>query len=272
MSAAMNERHSHAPAGHLARLVERVAPGEPILRRRRPALFEGAAAAAADEPVDVADESVALRRGAPERGGVATPVPQRAPVLRTPSEPAPAAYEHPAASHAPPRIDATIRATALPPPGRSLPTPPAAAPAGAPPSLTRAAPPPRVAAPTEALRRSDNPAPAPVSTPARHAERTAAPPLPAALPRLAATQAVQAALPLLPARPVPPPRVAGRCDLPAPQRSAAAAPLPALPPIEVTIGRIEVRATNSAPPASRHRGTTPRLGLDQYLRERGDSR
>lgn len=272
MSASVKGSSRQSPAGHLTRLVERVAPGEPILRRRRPALFEGATVAAVDGPIDVADESMALPRGAPERGGVAVPVPPRAPALRTPSAPAPAAAEHPAASHAPPRIDATIRATALPPPGRTLPTPPAAAPAGAPPSLARAAPPPRVAAPAEAPRRSGNPTPAPISEPAGHAERTAAPPLPAALPRLAAAQAVPAVQPLRPARPVPPLHVAGRRELPAPQRPAAAAPPAALPPIEVMIGRIEVRATHAAPPAPRQRGTAPRLGLDQYLRERGGNR
>jgi hypothetical protein len=45
---------------------------------------------------------------------------------------------------------------------------------------------------------------------------------------------------------------------------------PALPPIEITIGRLEIRATQPAQPAPRPRPSrAPALGLDDYLRQRG---
>jgi len=124
----------------------------------------------------------------------------------------------------------------------------------------------------EAARRPEAPPPAPGRDTSHRAERADAAP-PSALPRLAAAQAVPPALPTRPApRPALPTRAASRREQPAAHRPAPAAPPRELPPIEVTIGRIEVRAATAAPVAARSRGTAPRLGLDQYLRERGGHR
>jgi hypothetical protein len=45
---------------------------------------------------------------------------------------------------------------------------------------------------------------------------------------------------------------------------------PAIPNIEVTIGRIEVRASASTPPATPARPTAPVVGLEEYLRRRSE--
>jgi hypothetical protein len=72
-------------------------------------------------------------------------------------------------------------------------------------------------------------------------------------------------------RPAPP---AAAARAPAFPRVAAAAPAqPVVPTIQVTIGRIELRAAPAAPPA-RVQGTTsrtPKLALDDYLRQRNGS-
>jgi len=257
MSSAMNERPRLAPAGHLARLVERLAPIEPILRRRRPALFEDAAPPAADGPPDAADEPFAMPYGTPERhGGMPAPTTPRGPArqMDTPSARVYTPDARAAPTREPPPVDATIRDASMPLPGTTPPAPAAAVPLGAPPLRARPSPPPSMADAAEAARRPEGSAPAPGRDTPQRAERADAVP-PSTLPRLAAAQAVALALP---SRPAP--------------RPAPTAPPRELPPIEVTIGRIEVRAANVAPPAPRHRGPAPRLGLDQYLRERGDSR
>ena len=46
-------------------------------------------------------------------------------------------------------------------------------------------------------------------------------------------------------------------------------PRPAPPPIHVTIGRLEIRATPPATPTRSTRAAGPRLSLDEYLRSRG---
>jgi hypothetical protein len=43
-----------------------------------------------------------------------------------------------------------------------------------------------------------------------------------------------------------------------------------LPPVQVTIGRVDVRAVAAPPAAERSRRNAPRLSLEQYLRERSE--
>ncbi len=52
-------------------------------------------------------------------------------------------------------------------------------------------------------------------------------------------------------------------------RPSASAPARELAPVQVTIGRVEVRAATAPAPAERSKRAAPRLSLDQYLRERG---
>jgi hypothetical protein len=70
---------------------------------------------------------------------------------------------------------------------------------------------------------------------------------------------------------VPPAAALRRANAPAsPVRQPAAGPRE-LPPIDITIGRIEVRAV-SVPSQPKRSAGAPQLGLDQYLRERGGQR
>jgi hypothetical protein len=74
----------------------------------------------------------------------------------------------------------------------------------------------------------------------------------------------------------PPPRLASReaprSPVAHPARSAAvlaAPPAPAAPaPVQVSIGRVEIRGLASAPAATRSAAPKPQLGLDEYLRQR----
>jgi hypothetical protein len=56
--------------------------------------------------------------------------------------------------------------------------------------------------------------------------------------------------------------------LPRKRGRAQAAARAELPPVEVTIGRVEVHAVVAPASAARSQRTAPRLSLDQYLRER----
>lgn len=64
------------------------------------------------------------------------------------------------------------------------------------------------------------------------------------------------------------PAAATRGAAPRPVLMEAASPAPAAPVVQVTIGRVEVRA--AAPPAAQHkpRAREPRLDLEDYLRQR----
>jgi hypothetical protein len=52
------------------------------------------------------------------------------------------------------------------------------------------------------------------------------------------------------------------------QQAPYTPPPPALPPVQVTIGRIEVRAVAAPAAAERKTRAAPRLSLEQYLRGR----
>ncbi|WP_263381634.1 hypothetical protein [Granulicella arctica] len=68
-------------------------------------------------------------------------------------------------------------------------------------------------------------------------------------------------------QPAPPAPQAPR--VPPRSRAVPAETTPALPNIQVTIGRIELRAPQSAPKPAVSRAAAPKLGLDDYLRQRG---
>ncbi len=296
----MNEQAtSPAPAGYLARLVERVAPTEPTLRRRQPALFEGTYAALAEPAPDVVDTHVARHDAAPtlaEPAASLRPVdapaaPMLAPRRSTPrpeQERAPFTAPHPVAMpHEAPRVDSTVRVVMVEAPARAVPLPAVFVPAAT--SRAPASPPEPPATP-EVMMRS-RPAPAPEREAAPRSRRAAEPPAeapmahsraearatPMATPTQPKPSAASPAPTATPPRPALPPALSPRN---AARRQAATAPQPApraaareLPPIEVTIGRIEVRAVTGAPSAPR--GTTtaaPKLSLDQYLRDRGGQR
>jgi hypothetical protein len=289
---------SPAPVGYLASLVERVTPTEPTLRRRQPALFEGTHAALAEPAPDLADTHVARQDMAPTLAGPATnlrpmdapPAPMLAPrgsTPRTEQDHAPiTAPQSVAVPHEAPHVDSTVRVVMVESPVRAAPLPPVFAPA----ATTRApASPPEPPARPEAMR--TRPAPAPEREAAPRSRRPPEPPAEApmthnraearAAPVAILTQPQPSAAPPVPAatppRPAPLPTVSPRN---AARRQAATAPQPApratareLPPIEVTIGRIEVRAVTGASSASRGTSTAaPKLSLDQYLRDRGGQR
>jgi len=293
----MNDQ-APAPLGHLARLVERVAPTEPTLRRRQPALFEGSHAALAEPTPDVVHTSASRSDAAPVVAEPAmNPSPTYPPALaetpkrslhrppqdHAPSATAPLTVVH----HEAPRADATVRIVMAEAPARTAPVsstavaPAAAArtPASPPeqptvPGATRSHPAPSLedGAMPRPRHAAEPPAEAPLAhsrAPAR-ARQVAAP----AQPKPSTPLPAQPATPL---RPVLPPALSPRN---AARRQAATAPQPApraaapeLPPIKVTIGRIEVRAVTGAPSAPRSTtSAAPRLSLDQYLRNRGGQR
>lgn len=280
--------------GHLARLVERVTPHEATLRRRRPALFEtpgrpgGPPMAPHGEVID--GNATRSTLGAAPLPPTLTPSVHRATVHHTvepsPSRP-PAQHTHapatPAATErrppdAPPRIDATFARPAL-----------AAAPTAiAPSAATTAAQLPL--APQPVLRPTQADTTRQPHSAARSGERLAeASPRQPSRANADTTQRTSISVPQAaradtaahpapaPSAPTPAPthltRIAARRQAAPPQP----APRPAareLPPVEVTIGRIEVRAMTTAPHPSSppSSATAPRLGLDQYLRDRGGSR
>lgn len=293
-----DEVRPSVPVGYLARLVERVAPTEPTLRRRQPALFESAHPALVEPVAEPVGTGMLRRDAAPVLAELAVaprpthtvPAPVRTPA-QLPSRPP--QDEQPSANarattvpHEAPRVDSTIRimrdgALARPVPARSptafAPTPTALRPASpppAPPDAARARRRPALERETVVppRRAAEPPAVAPVAhkRPVARADTVTTP----APPKSTAAPAAPAATP---PRPPPPPAFAPRNTA---RRQAATALQPAprpavreLPPIEVTIGRIEVRAVAGAPGAPR--GTpnaTPRLSLDEYLRDRGGSR
>jgi hypothetical protein len=288
-----------AAPGYLTRLVERVAPAEPTLRRRQPAMFENAPretmATAPDLVVDTISAARPVHESTPS--AVATPVP--APMAAAVAAPPAAASHGPAARETqstrvtppasrlpsePPRVDATLRivavevpsaavaATAPPEPAvrTGVPTPKdrARAPAAAPRAPDR---PPRAEVGSGPARRTIAPAAAaapernvralPSPTPAVQTTGQRRTPAPVAGP--AAARQTQAAVP---------PTAALRRHAPTASSAPLQPPRPReLPPIDITIGRIEVRAV-AAPSPPKRSASAPQLGLDQYLRERGGQR
>jgi hypothetical protein len=296
-------RRSVLTGGFLGQFARRLDPDEPRLERRRPARFEPTAPGRDSAIVEIALERFASpptsREPAPAPAVVvahdATAVTAAAATRAPPAiaaagnaridEPATAV----ARSAAP--TDALRPAPALPPraaaPTISETIQPAhtavkrqasvivQAPAA--PVLAPAPPtPPRPAADSDARTRPPPPAP---RTPAQPSSDAVVPHAPAPVPPAAEPPRPSVTAPV--ARQADPPRLQQR---PAalglsPQlarRTAPAAPrapMPvrgAPPPIEVTIGRVEIRAVAPAAPApQRARAAGPRLTLDDYLRSRG---
>jgi hypothetical protein len=274
--------------GHLARLVERARPTESLLQRRQPSLYErtGPRADAHPHGDEQVSEVIARRPIEPPRSepSATRATPSQRPERNAGDVTRPQAVATAQASQ--PvlrqelrllretlRIDASVGATreaALPAQRR----PHEAAPA--------------LASTATAVTRMDSPRPidaaAPVATrslqrsreelPAsrQHHQGEAAAPLPAR-----ESPAVDTA-PLL--RPARPPSVASS-DLPraaqragivqAAMRRPPTQPAPSrqeLPPVQVTIGRVEVRAVAAPAAAERRTRAAPRLSLEQYLRDR----
>lgn len=256
-----------AGSGYLARLAQRARGEDERLQRRRPALFEPVAPWRGDEVSEtVAEPAVfAARRARPagNRPG-ADPdafgaLDDATSALASPARPQEAARRAMAAAH-----------PGQPPTARPAPTVPldarmrrampqcavaaASAPAG--PGLIAAVGP---AGPASETRASG--AAVPTVQPLRAgvgglAQDDGAAPL-LRPPGAAATSALRRRTALRMAAPAP---VAGRPE-PAPQRAPE--------PVQVTIGRVEVRTVTAPEPAlPRHRTATPRLSLEQYLHER----
>lgn len=278
------------PAGYLTRLIERVVPGAPVLQRRQPALFEtqtawgevsasweaqsaaeaayDGAAAASLPAVAVADALPALVAAAP-LPAAALGIAQQlgTPVMHAPADepgPQPSLRAEPLAPRRALKVDGTVRMNAAPAPRGAAPgaTPPPVAAAdstvgGAKGIATAVALPPYRPA-TEVLAASRRPG-----------ADTGNPPPPAREPTTRPTVA-GAASRSRPAVPAEAQRFQQRASaLRAAVHATAPAPAREPAPVQVTIGRVEVRAVTAAAPAERSKRAPPRLSLDQYLRERG---
>ena len=277
-------RPAVALTGYLAQLVERVLPTEPTLQRRQPTLFEPAQPWSGASLEEVVTERAATTVRPSGRGDVppaspwraapaeaSAPLPAQATSLlahaatdSTVRAPAPSPGEAPAlpgeargVPREPPLVDTIVRVVTVNPAPRAetvrnMVQPPVAVPAGAtgraaatrviePPPMVRHAPP-RTAEP-ERPRQPAAPRADPPLLPRRDRSAEAAP---AVMPSRAAMRAAA--------------RSAVRPLDPAPAREP--------PPIEVTIGRVEVRAVAAAPSNPRSQRAAPRLSLSQYLSDR----
>ena len=256
----------------LSRVLARSQGQAPVLQRRRASLFE-------PQPAVAQVESPASRPASPQPAPSAPLSREPAAVMeRAPIQPFPVAVrapaeldatpvsrsESPVRSREQPREPAEERGTVLVEVGLG---PPIAAPVARPmaPSFEASVAPP-VVTPGAPLARPSAPAPA-VTPPVR---RRAGVPRPGSetIPR-AGSEAV-----------APAPRPTVVTPLPRPPLSSArgltrrpAAPVmtsaPPAPAIQVTIGRIEVRAVQSpSAPARRQGPAGPRLSLEEYLKSR----
>jgi len=287
--------------GFLGQLARRLDAAEPVLQRRQPARFEPVQPWTGDV-AGPAETTPAGRSAADDAAVPVAPLPlpraERAAATSraaSPAAAAPVARPSDAAAHASARSprgegEAASRAVAVPAP-----------PPLAPPAIAESIRPPRetlvrdtrvvversVPAPSPPAAAVARPMPAP-SPPPRADARAAPAPVaawaPMRLPALDATLGAprneKAAPPRAAdtgalARPAAPPRaplapVAASARRAARSPDAPARPAPAaLPPIEVTIGRVEIRAVAPAPaPARPARAAGPRLSLDDYLRQR----
>ncbi len=290
-------------AGYLVRVVEQVLPTQPLLLRRQPSLYEAAQpgagmrwhenadAADADTPPVGAVPSVLAAPLLPTARVAAVPAvvaappaaPSRAAVVDTavrppaagPSAVPASASQAPALPRQPPRVDTTVRSVTVIAPPRAAAVAATAQAAAAPAADTpHRNPAPRAVEPVQGLPRP--PAQAAVQA-APATPRRAAAPAATPAPLLRPGQPAQALSPTTPRPPaalVPALRAAVRAAWQTSVRPAAAPPRQ-LPPVQVTIGRVEVRAV-AAPidtATARSCGASPRLSLDQYLHERnGGSR
>lgn len=286
--------------GFLRHIVRRAQGQAPVLQRRRPSLYESRQEPAAEAGEAIATQpaaaAVETRRAAePE----ATRTAPRAPVavsepaadqafpqnIATPPPALPRATTTPAPTPAPATLIEsiqTLRETVVVAPAN------AATPNQAPqPPRRDTTPAAAIDAPTvRPLRDAIAPTAALRSPPSIATRASAAEPRPAqaqapAPPPAAASATTRASAPA-PPPPLPAPaRLAARDAAPAAvahpaRRNAPAAPAPAAPaPVQVSIGRVEIRAGAAAatPAATPRRNGAPALGLDDYLRQRhGDRR
>ena len=296
--------HDALGQGFLGHLVERVQPKTtqmqiPTLERRRPGIFEPRAPVAATA-LDIAETRVAPSASSFSRATTPTlqapsPVPRAAaagPLVPTTQAATAITAASPMVS--PPQIPTPSRAAqpAAPPPNLAIADKPRGAASVATRSLRRdAADTASAVPPTSRTRQQPGPVLSPTS------------PLPTIIPpqaitvRSARTVRVEHSRlesrttvvergsdkhrdPPAPATPTlrlnTPPRLASReasrTPVAHPVRSAAmlAAPAPVTPaPVQVSIGRVEIRGIAGTPPAASHSAVSkPQLGLDEYLQQR----
>lgn len=273
--------------GHLARLVQRVRPAEPLLKRRQPSMFESSRPATrahdADEefmdaPPDASMPIAAPRLGEASHAHEAAPRRQTADhgvVARSPHATAPPPPLHPTPATL--RVDASMRLAPATPRDVERAIGPAA-------PVRAASSPPADGTPLRRPRESNA-----VAAPSRHRPHDESGTSPTRRSRALTESSPERARPadadpealLRPARaaatpPAGDPRGVQRAVIaPGPRRpQAPAATAREVVPVQVTIGRIEVRAV-AAPAAAPARGVVkaaPRLGLEQYLRERHGGR
>lgn len=293
-----------AAPSFLDRLVARAAPAQradaPVLERRRPGLFEPRGGVVPSAPVGEATEDIA----------VSPTMPHAAPMPVPPLPSVHAHAPSPAAAVVAMASTATAPSPAIPVPPRlssppaSLPTtsepPPSPSPIEHASSPGRAAPSHEVApSPAPSVRAVARTQADDMPRPPR-AQRDAPPSSQVRIERSVRVESrthervvesrigppaspLRAPTPPAPTAPMPmpaPPRVArmeaaqsavahpGRTALHAPAPRASMSPAP----VQVSIGRIEIRAQGGTPVSSRKAASpAPRLGLDDYLRQRHGS-
>ena len=298
----MNEERTSA-AGFLAHLVERVRPTEPLLQRRQPSLFEpvqpwtdARTRDGTGDGIDSAARTLADAPESPAAAAQAAPIAVFAPArLAVPTPPSRQGAEgvdkpQPAAMQAAAttirqelrmlretlRIDPSLRMIHE----GTAPTSAAAVPIAAPmalmaPAALGAPEAPRASTTSSATEkpRATQAAPEPsVRTATRlPAAATAVTPLPR---RPVHPEAMPAPTTPRPRTvpPLPPHSLHRVAALQAAMRQTPAPAARELPPVQVTIGRVDVRAVAAPPAAERSQRSTPRLSLEQYLRERHGDR
>jgi hypothetical protein len=285
-------QHS-AVDGHLARLVQRARPAAALLARRQPSMFEqGSAAAPAlgtpDGPASAEPiaQPAALHL-ADSVAGRRTPLQAQEPAVAGPPRPLPPAplqapQQMPRhelrVPHETLRIDASVHEVpAVPSLAERASRPAANVPAPEHPAAGRVAAARAADAVPAARPALDPPQLASPAPPPARSGTLAAPPPARPWPATTATEPLLRQERLASTRPSFPPRpaqqAAGARFGQRQQAAPAAAPREP-PPVQVTIGRIEVRAV-AAPPAAGGRNpakAAPRLNLEQYLHERHGGR
>ena len=228
----------------LSNLIERALGRAPVLERRRPAIFEPAWAGEEFHLLDRSEEEPREAASFPE-------LPRRTPAPG-PERPASLAREKETVR---PIIPRAVRLTEE----QSIEAVKTSAPLGSPNESRE-----ENAKPPEADRRT-TPAPAPLRVVERVLEREiVARPSPA---RPTSHERATVLTPVSSLRPAA--RESQREILPIQKTEAPAAGASVPPPIQITIGRLEIRASTPAPsPAPRRRIVAPRLSLDAYLQAR----
>jgi hypothetical protein len=263
----------------------------PTLRPRLPGRYEGAEAQEASAASDFAREDAFMEWGRERHPAASVPEPPALPQPGAPGTPAPPqaiardgetsrreAPSHPRAQ-SPARSDwergSDLVAAAPPKPAAApeitaavWPTPPQPAPMAVPPplpkdprhgGLARQERPPTIAVEADHVRR-----PAPERAPAERVALRQPQPLSQASVPVAAPLRAGLAFPVVQATP----RLADTRQAPPRQREWVAEIGPASPRVQVTIGRIEIRAA-SAPAQPRTQPRPPSMSLDDYLAKRG---